>query len=77
MVKAGCPPCGIVLDPFAGASTTLLVAKKLGLRYLGIDLNPDYVAMGETRLRKIGEPLFAPEPKVIPNKELTGNNPLV
>lgn len=41
---------GIVLDPFAGAGTTCLVAKQLGRRFLGIDLNPDYVAMAQKRV---------------------------
>jgi len=41
---------GIVLDPFCGAGTTCVVAKELGRHYVGIELNPDYVAMGEERL---------------------------
>ena len=34
----------IVLDPFAGSGTTLLMARKLNRRYIGIDINSDYVA---------------------------------
>ena len=41
---------GIVLDPFAGAGTTLLVAKRLGRRFVGIELNEEYVAMGQKRV---------------------------
>jgi len=41
---------GIVLDPFAGAGTTCLVAKHLGRRFVGIDLNPEYVAMAQQRV---------------------------
>jgi predicted RNA methylase len=41
---------GIVLDPFAGAGTTALVAKRLGRRFIGIDLNPEYVAMAQRRV---------------------------
>lgn len=41
---------GIVLDPFAGAGTTLLVGKDLGRRFVGIDLNPEYVAMAQKRI---------------------------
>ena len=40
---------GIVLDPFAGAGTTCMVAKDLGRRFIGIDLNPDYVALAQKR----------------------------
>lgn len=53
MVLAGCPRGGVVLDPFIGSGTTGLVAKKLGRHYLGIDLNPAYVAMAEKRIGKI------------------------
>jgi DNA modification methylase len=41
-ILASCPPEGIVLDPMAGAGTTLLVAEKLGRRFIGIDINPKY-----------------------------------
>ena len=41
---------GVVLDPFAGAGTTCLVAKDLGRRFVGIDLNADYVAMAQKRV---------------------------
>jgi len=41
---------GIALDPFAGAGTTALVAKDLGRRFVGIDLNDEYVAMAQKRL---------------------------
>lgn len=55
----------IVLDPFAGSSSTLVVAKKLGRRYLGFDLSEDYVKRGAERLAKVnvGDRLEgAPEP---------------
>ena len=35
-------PGELVLDPFAGSGTTLVVAKKLGRRYLGFELSPNY-----------------------------------
>ena len=41
---------GIVLDPFAGAGTTCLVAKRLGRRFIGLEMNPDYVAMARKRI---------------------------
>lgn len=49
-VKAGCPEHGLVLDPFAGSGTTGVVAVNLGRRFIGIELNPEYVAMAERRI---------------------------
>ncbi len=49
---------GIVLDPFIGAGTTAVVAKKLGRNYLGIDLNPKYVKMAEARIKAVPQSLF-------------------
>ncbi len=44
---------GIVLDMFAGSGTTLLVAKKLGRDFIGIELNPEYVEIAEIRLANV------------------------
>lgn len=55
----------VVLDPFAGSGTTLVVAKKLGRRYIGFELSPDYAAQAQARLdaARVGQPLEgAPEP---------------
>lgn len=49
-IRGTCPPDGIVLDPFAGSGTTLKVAKELGRRFVGIELNPEYVAMAQKRV---------------------------
>ena len=57
-IKAGCPAGGTVLDPFGGAGTTGLVADKLGRDAVLIELNPEYAAMAERRIR--GDcPMFA------------------
>lgn len=50
MILAGCPVGGIVLDPFFGSGTTGLVARRLGRKFAGIELNPAYVAIAERRL---------------------------
>lgn len=47
----------IVLDPFSGAGTTVMVARRLNCRGIGIELNPDYAAMSEERIRQ-DAPLF-------------------
>lgn len=57
-IKAGCPKGGTVLDPFAGAGTTLWRAQELGRRGIGIELNPEYVALIERRCAQ--SVLFAP-----------------
>jgi site-specific DNA-methyltransferase (cytosine-N4-specific) len=50
-VVAGCKPGGVVLDPFSGSGTTGLVAGRTGRRYVGIDLNRDYLDLSlRTRL---------------------------
>ena len=49
-IKAGCPIGGTVLDPFSGSGTTGVVAVNLGREYLGIELNPEYVAMSQKRI---------------------------
>lgn len=50
-IKAGCPENGIVLDPFSGAGTTALVARKLNRNFVGIELNPKYIEIAERRLK--------------------------
>lgn len=57
-VKAGCPQGGTVLDPFGGAGTTGLVADRLGRNAVLIELNPDYAAMAQRRIRD-EQPMFA------------------
>lgn len=52
-VLAGCPEGGIVLDPFMGAGTTGIVAKRYGRNYVGIELNSDYIEIGESRINKV------------------------
>ena len=45
---------GVVLDPFSGSGTVAAVAKRLGRRAIGIDINPDYNAIAVKRLEKDG-----------------------
>lgn len=49
-------PCR-VLDPFAGAGTTLLMAQRLGRDSVGIELNPEYIKLAEQRIIN-DSPLF-------------------
>jgi len=42
---------GIVLDPFFGAGTTGLVALKQDKKFIGIELNPEYIEIANKRLK--------------------------
>ncbi len=49
-ILAGCPPGGIVLDPFIGSGTTAVAAEQHGRRWIGIELNPDIAALAHMRI---------------------------
>jgi DNA modification methylase len=49
-VNAGCPPGGVVLDPFMGSGTTAVVCRRLGRHFLGFELIPEYVELARKRL---------------------------
>ncbi len=53
-IAATCPPDGVVLDPFCGTGTTLLVATQLGRRSIGIDLAATYTALAQARCAAVG-----------------------
>lgn len=42
----------VVLDPFSGSGTTAKMAKHNGRRFIGIEVNPEYVAISKERLRQ-------------------------
>ena len=50
-IKAGCCEGGIVLDPFFGSGTTGLVALKQNKKFIGIELNPEYIEIAKKRLK--------------------------
>jgi DNA modification methylase len=52
-VLAGCPEGGTVFDPFTGSGTTALVALQYNRRYIGTELNPEYIALAEKRLSAV------------------------
>jgi DNA modification methylase len=52
-VLAGSRPGDIVLDPFMGSGTTAAVALQHGRRFLGCELNEDYAALQEERIRAV------------------------
>ncbi len=50
LILASSKPNDVVFDPFLGSGTTSVVAKKLGRRYLGVELNNEYACLAEKRL---------------------------
>jgi DNA modification methylase len=56
-IKAGSKEGDVVLDPFFGSGTTGWVAQRLGRKWVGIELNPEYIKIASTRF--IQEDLFA------------------
>lgn len=52
-ILAGSRPGDVVLDPFNGSGTTGQVAIEHGRRYLGVELNPEYVELTRARLERI------------------------
>jgi DNA modification methylase len=49
-ILSGSRPADIVLDPFMGAGTTGLVARRLGRSCIGIELNPEYATLAKNRI---------------------------
>jgi site-specific DNA-methyltransferase (adenine-specific) len=50
MVRASCPPGGLVLDPFMGSGTSAVAALSQGRRFAGFEINPDYFTIIERRV---------------------------
>jgi DNA modification methylase len=55
-ILAGSRPGDVVLDCFFGSGTTGAAALILGRRYIGIELNPEYIPMAEERLKPYQPP---------------------
>ena len=50
LVRLVTPKGGLVLDPFLGSGTTALACEQEGFAWVGIEREPDYVAIAEQRL---------------------------
>lgn len=57
-ILAGSKKGDIVLDPFIGTGTTALVAEQKGRRWIGIELNPEYIEIARKRLRCLQPEMF-------------------
>ncbi len=62
IIMASSLPGELVLDPFNGSGTTAAAAKRLGRRFIGIDLSPEYVAHTQARLANIEDETRKPRP---------------
>lgn len=57
-ILAGCPPNGVVLDPFAGSGTTAKVAEELGREAILIELIPRYLEIIKKRCKNIKKVIY-------------------
>ena len=55
LILASSRPGDVVFDPFMGSGTAAVVAKKLGRRYLGIEINEEYCLWAAKRLKMADE----------------------
>ena len=59
-ILAGSAPDTLVLDPFNGAGTTGVVSIQNSRRYIGIELNPEYLEMSRKRIQQAWEGITLP-----------------
>jgi len=57
MIKASCPPNGIVLDPFAGSGTTVEACINTNRQYIAYEINKDYYKIIKNREKRSKEKL--------------------
>ena len=52
LIELGCPPDGIVLDPFVGSGTTCVAGKIMGRKYIGIELDEGYFILANKKIEE-------------------------
>lgn len=70
VIKAGAPPGGTVVDPFAGSGTTSLVARRLGREAGGFELHREYVESAMKRLSQSDPEIDAEQADTAPQLRL-------
>ena len=72
LIKLVTPTDGVILDPFLGSGSTAIAAERLGVKWIGIEKEPEYVAIAEARLngtqRGLGLDVPAPTKARKPSK---------
>jgi DNA modification methylase len=53
LVGLVCPKGGVVLDPYCGSGTTCLAAVNKGLRFVGIERDPEFYNIALKRLEPV------------------------
>lgn len=66
MVLSSCPRGGLVLDPFAGSGTTAVACLRHGRRFVGYEINPEYVQVACARVSAAALAMPAIEPDATP-----------
>ena len=64
IIGASSNPGDIVLDPFVGSGTTCRVAKVLKRKWIGIDINPEYIAMSQRRIDSTFDQFDSFDPRI-------------
>lgn len=52
LIQTFSPPGTLILDPFMGSGQTAIAAMNTGRNFIGFEINPEYVAIAEERVRK-------------------------
>lgn len=58
LITLGSREGDLILDPFAGSGTTLVAAKHLNRKFIGIEREEEYVKIAEARLKAVNPSLF-------------------
>lgn len=53
LISVACPTGGIVFDPFMGSGTTAVACKRLGLHYIGFEINDEFYKVAKDRVNGI------------------------